>query len=252
MRPARARSTASVARGSRARSRCCAGATRCSCATSCSDAEGPCVLELRPILPFRRADALTIENQAFRTAVEPTADGFTAEPYAGLPALHCHLLDRARARERPGLVPEPGLRGRPRPRLRRARGRAEPGAPAPSSSPRATRWSWPRPSRNRWPTRRALSPTNRAAARARRWPSRASSTSAWRAPRRRSSTAPTDPIRTPARPRRGATRAGRACWRASPGSRNGAATRSSRSRASRSRAAGSRIAPRCSSERCRS
>jgi predicted glycogen debranching enzyme len=53
-----------------------------------SDSDAPCRLELRPILPFRQADALTIENQAFQPAVEPTPGGFTVQPYSGLPVLH--------------------------------------------------------------------------------------------------------------------------------------------------------------------
>ena len=51
------------------------------------EGEGPCVLELRPIVPFRRADHLTVENEAADTTLTPIEGGFTVQPYPSLPAL---------------------------------------------------------------------------------------------------------------------------------------------------------------------
>lgn len=44
-------------------------------------------LRLRPLLPFREADALTVENDALDTRVERLPDGIVAKPYRELPSL---------------------------------------------------------------------------------------------------------------------------------------------------------------------
>lgn len=44
-------------------------------------------LELRPLLAFREADALTYENLALDTRVTRGADGISVQPYAGLPRM---------------------------------------------------------------------------------------------------------------------------------------------------------------------
>jgi len=44
-------------------------------------------LELRPLLPFREADALTIENSHLNTRVTNAASGFSVQPYDGLPGI---------------------------------------------------------------------------------------------------------------------------------------------------------------------
>ena len=46
------------------------------------------VLTLRPLLPFREADALTTENDALDPRTEPIPDGIRCRPYAALPPLH--------------------------------------------------------------------------------------------------------------------------------------------------------------------
>ena len=45
-------------------------------------------IELRPLLPFREADALTVKNDAIRSDVTRTADGFSCRPYDALPEIH--------------------------------------------------------------------------------------------------------------------------------------------------------------------
>ena len=45
-------------------------------------------LELRPFLPFREADSLTVENDEISGDVEVVENGFTTRPYAALPAIH--------------------------------------------------------------------------------------------------------------------------------------------------------------------
>jgi predicted glycogen debranching enzyme len=51
------------------------------------EASGPRELELRPVLPFRQADALTVENAAVNITVERAGEGLRCRPYPGLPAL---------------------------------------------------------------------------------------------------------------------------------------------------------------------
>ena len=69
------------------------------------EAGGPCALELRPILPYRRADALTVENDAADLSVSlleatprtkpGSKPGFTARPYPDLPAVSLTWSRRA-------------------------------------------------------------------------------------------------------------------------------------------------------------
>ena len=47
----------------------------------------PVELRLRPMLPFREADALTVENGALAQDIERLANGIRVRPYAALPAL---------------------------------------------------------------------------------------------------------------------------------------------------------------------
>jgi predicted glycogen debranching enzyme len=56
-------------------------------------APGPVQLELRPFLPFREADALTVENDALNQDVELRERGVRFQPYEGLPALDLSLGD---------------------------------------------------------------------------------------------------------------------------------------------------------------
>ncbi len=45
-------------------------------------------LRLRPFLPLRDSDALTMRNDAVDPRIRPTDGGFTVQPYAGLPVVH--------------------------------------------------------------------------------------------------------------------------------------------------------------------
>ncbi len=45
-------------------------------------------LEIRPLLPYRAADALTVENDVLDGEVQVAAKGFACKPYSGLPSLH--------------------------------------------------------------------------------------------------------------------------------------------------------------------
>ena len=65
------------------------------------EAPGPRELELRPVLPYREADALTIENAALDTSVEAVDGGVRCRPYPGLPAIWITSSERF------GLRPEP-------------------------------------------------------------------------------------------------------------------------------------------------
>ena len=49
------------------------------------------VLALRPLLPCREADALTVRNEVLDGTLTPGALGFSCQPYAALPALHFAL-----------------------------------------------------------------------------------------------------------------------------------------------------------------
>jgi predicted glycogen debranching enzyme len=51
-------------------------------------AEADLELDLRPFLPYREADALTIENDVLDPRAVATANGFHAAPYDALPAVH--------------------------------------------------------------------------------------------------------------------------------------------------------------------
>jgi len=55
----------------------------------------PVELRLRPMLPFREADALTFENDALAQAIESLESGIRVRPYAGLPALSITLVGNA-------------------------------------------------------------------------------------------------------------------------------------------------------------
>lgn len=55
----------------------------------------PVELRLRPMLPFREADALTFENGALDSGVERLANGIRVRPYAALPALSLTLAGNA-------------------------------------------------------------------------------------------------------------------------------------------------------------
>lgn len=46
------------------------------------------VLELRPFLPFREADSLTVENEDVHEEADVASHGVTFHPYDGMPALH--------------------------------------------------------------------------------------------------------------------------------------------------------------------
>ncbi len=52
-----------------------------------SGADGPVRLRLKPLLPFREADALTTENMALDPRVERVGDAIVCQPYGALPAL---------------------------------------------------------------------------------------------------------------------------------------------------------------------
>ena len=56
-----------------------------------TEAEAPIELTLRPLTPFREADALTIKNDALREAVDMTESGIRCQPYDSLPALTISL-----------------------------------------------------------------------------------------------------------------------------------------------------------------
>ncbi len=49
--------------------------------------DAPVTLRLRPLLPFREADALTVENGALDPRVEPFSGGVSCQPYAELPRI---------------------------------------------------------------------------------------------------------------------------------------------------------------------
>ena len=49
--------------------------------------DGPLTLRIKPLLPFREADATTVENIDLNPRVERMEHGVTCQPYAGLPTL---------------------------------------------------------------------------------------------------------------------------------------------------------------------
>ncbi len=55
----------------------------------------PVELRLRPLLPFREADALTFENAALERSVERIGGGIRARPYAALPGIAITLAGNA-------------------------------------------------------------------------------------------------------------------------------------------------------------
>ena len=50
--------------------------------------EDPLELELRPLLPYRAADALTMRNEVLDGSIRVALNGFSCQPYASLPRLH--------------------------------------------------------------------------------------------------------------------------------------------------------------------
>ncbi len=51
----------------------------------------PIELRLRPLLPYREADELTVENMALNPRVVRVSGGFAARPYPGMPELHVQV-----------------------------------------------------------------------------------------------------------------------------------------------------------------
>ena len=76
-----------VVRGS-AGSSAGAGTTLCRWSLVDADLVSSFELELRPLLPYRAADALTVENEVINPDLQTTRSGFTCRPYVGLPELH--------------------------------------------------------------------------------------------------------------------------------------------------------------------
>lgn len=64
------------------------GVTLCRWSLVDADLVSSFELELRPLLPFRAADALTVENEVLNQEVELTQTGLACTPYEGLPTLH--------------------------------------------------------------------------------------------------------------------------------------------------------------------
>ncbi len=58
------------------------------CRYRVSSGQRELALELRPLLPFREADALTVENDALDPRTEPIPDGIRCRPYDALPPIH--------------------------------------------------------------------------------------------------------------------------------------------------------------------
>ena len=52
-------------------------------------------LELRPLVPFRAADALTVENDVCSDAIETTGTGMSCQPYSAFPPLHLNASRNA-------------------------------------------------------------------------------------------------------------------------------------------------------------